>query len=242
MNKEMAVELGKNLEKLAGDWKRDLAGMGVPVIEGSLQGHGHTLVKVAKWQDEIKRFRLGDEPIAVLHIAYSDETREIIETLDLSIKLGSGNIWLNNHLVNVFVDMDDDDIDDEELYGYYQKTPEEEAAVNATAMLVAKEAVFGGFKNRDQRKDFIVSFVKKNGIANLPRDYDRDIAYLAEMIHEYGLLPSQAQALQAQGMTINDIAKKLGITKSKAQKVVAREIPENILALMSADGSNNRVN
>lgn len=241
MNKEMAVELGKNLEKLAGDWKRDLAEMGVPLVEGSLQGHGHTLITVAAWQDEIKKFRQGDERIAVLHIAYSDATREIIETIDLSIKLGSGNVWLHSHFVNVFVDMDDDDIEDEELYGYYQKTPEEEAAVNGTAMLVAKEAVFGSFKNRDQRKDFIVSFVKKNGIANLPRDYDRDIAYLAEMIHEYGLLPSQAQALQAEGMTINDIARKLGITKSRAQKVVAREIPENIQALMPADASKTRV-
>jgi hypothetical protein len=77
------------------------------------------------------------------------------------------------------------------------------------------------------------SFVKKTNIQNLPRDHEYHVACQAEIIYEFGLLPRRAKDLQNQGMSINEIAKELSITKDKAKKVVARYIPDNILELIS---------
>lgn len=237
MSKEMAVELSEGLQKLVNAWKKDLADLGLSLIEGNLLGHGHTLVEVdlTKWQDELKKFPWNEESFAVLHVEYTDEVdKNIIKAISLFIKIGSGNLWLFTNVANMFADIEDfDDDDDEDIYGYHEKTEEELAAINSTALSVAKEKIFGSFKNRGQREDFILSFVKKNKIENLPRDYEYHVACQAEVIYEYGLLPSRAKELQTQGMSISDIAKELDITKAKAQKVVVRDIPDNILELMS---------
>lgn len=125
------------------------------------------------------------------------------------------------------------DDEEEDIYGYHEITEGEQALISSTALLVAKENVFGSFRNRDQRENCIASFVKKNKIENLPRDCECHIACQAEVIYEFGLLPSRAKELQNQGMNINQIAKELSITKDKAKKVVARDIPDNILELTS---------
>jgi hypothetical protein len=97
--------------------------------------------------------------------------------------------------------------EDEEMYGHYEKTDEEKAAVNAAAIPVAKEKVFGSFRNRDQREKFVAAFARKANIEHLRRDYKFDIAYQAEQIREFGLLPSQARFLKNEGLTVNDIAR-----------------------------------
>lgn len=235
MSKEMVVEISESLKKLANTWKKDAADLGLRLINGNLLGHGHTLVKVDKWQDEIKKFHQGNESFAVLHIAYLDnEEGGAIEEVSIFIKIDSGNLWLFSSAVNPFADMDMEiDDEDEDLYGYHKITEEEQSLINSTALLIAKENVFGSFRNRDQRENFIASFVKKNNIQNLPRDCEYHIACQAEVIYEFGLLPSRAKELRNQGMSTNEIAKELNITKDKAKKVVARDIPDNILELMS---------
>ena len=244
MDKEIATIVSNSLKEVLDKWHSDIKELGLPLINGALEGEGHTLINVLNWQDEFKKFPKSDKSFAVLRVIYRGEgeleDEKIIKEFSISIKIDSGNVWLHTSVFNLLLDeldedadLDEEDDDASEDFGYREKTAEELAAINEVALQVAKEKIFGDFKNKGQRESFVVSFVKKNKITYLPEDYQYEASCRAEMIYEFGILPSQAKELQKQGMSINEIAKELSITKAKAQKVIARDTPDNILELMS---------
>jgi hypothetical protein len=180
MSRELAEKISNDLKPIIGEWEQELSRLGIVVVKGVLEGGGHTLIKVSDWKEELKKFPTSEVKLAVFEIEYfgddddddDDEgsnEAQLIESLNLSIKVGEGNIWLSCGAANVFADLYDDD----EGFGSesYGNNEEEQAAINSTALLVAKEKVFGSFRNKDQREDFVVAFVKKHKIANLPHNY-----------------------------------------------------------------------
>lgn len=154
------------------------------------------------------------------------------------IRLGTTETWIyvrDRTPVGVFIDFcearlnDGDEYDDEEGETYSDYFNDDK--INRLACIVAKATGFNLLKNRDQRKNFAKSYLKKSG-EEIDDYYLGRIAESAANIYEIGVLPLNAQTLQSEGKTESEIAKILGHTKAKIEKSLLIEVSDEYLELL----------
>lgn len=154
------------------------------------------------------------------------------------IRLGTTETWIYVRDITpagIFIDLyeeklnDGYEYDDEESETYSDYFDDDK--INRLACIVAKADGFNLLKNRDQRKSFAKSYLKKSG-EEIDDYYLGRIAESAANIYEVGILPLNARALQSEGKTESEIAKILGHTKAKIEKSLLIEVSDEYLELL----------
>ena len=207
-----------------------LSVLGIPVIDGTIRGSGHTLISCESCFLETHEPLLRQENcLAVIDVEYSGEVKEgsEIRGVAIHVRLGATNSWLYYELSLTSEDDDLEDDLDEEL------EPEVDSAVlTALALTTARSAEFGKLKNKAQRQEFVLNLLGKEEHRVVSGYHSAEIVHRAESIYEFGILPEQVRQLSSQGKSLLEISKALGLTKQKVERALLTQTPDFITEMM----------
>lgn len=163
-----------------------------------------------------------------LKISENEQDKKIYKRIKVYIRLGHSNTWLYFGFEIPEVDDDEEFLDeetdlDDEL---------EREAFISISLQVAQAHGFSNLKNKAQRLEFTKSTLPKLYPEAISDYTTREIASRAESYYELGILPSQVKILSKEGKLISIIAKELGISKQRAERALACEIPDFISELL----------
>lgn len=171
-----------------------------------------------------------------------------VELVNYNLLSKTGNVLARNNMLDLsglyaafpgeelFIEEDDDLEDEDQDDGYLVQLSSDQ--LDALAVLVAKSDGFGSLRNAGLRREFaegIVSnleFPEEWGDEWKHRDDDdaeelgfytmidySDIAYRANSIYEYGILPLAVEKMINEEKSAKSICEELGITKAKFDKL-----------------------
>lgn len=206
-----------------------------PVLMGEINNYCETVVDVGPVQlQECEALLREQGGVAVCDRKFEGES--VVEFI-LSIKLEKSDIWLRLVIPPFAYRAAQgeclDDLDEEESDWSPGPSIDPDKVVEAALWIVCEDG-FGRLKNRDQRQDFIENELRT-------KDYEGDLLYFvqeilfkAEMIFDQVVLPLRVQRMASEGLTSNQIANKLGLSKGRIDKakmaVVAQNYVDRILA------------
>jgi hypothetical protein len=229
--RKLAEVWHETLVEKVDEFKTKLASLGIPLIDGSLDGQGHTLVTCNLLDGVHDTLINQPNSIGVVDVAYWDDDleRKSMRSAVFYIRLGLSSTWLcMNFTLPLPDDLEEDYVDEEgELYEELDTE-----TVDKLGLLVAQSVGFGALKNKKQRQDFVENFLTKPEHAEVPDYHAGTISARAESLYDFGVLPKKARKLTADGKSLSEVAKLLGISKLKAERALSVEIPEFIENMM----------
>ncbi len=119
-------------------------------------------------------------------------------------------------------DCEDDEYDD-------FSREENEKEILRVGVIIAKSKGFGDLKNNDQWYMFIKDMCKDGKCWEEWKFHIGRISSAAEYMYENGVLYPICKELQEEGLTSNAIAKKVGKTKNRVEKVLKLSPPDFVL-------------
>ncbi len=217
-------------EKVDG-FRTKLAALGVPVIDGSLEGDGHTLVTCNLFDGIDDTLINQPNSFGVVDVVYWDDETELkcMRAATFYVRAGLTNTWFCSVLTLALPDDLDEEFESEVGEGDEELDPE---TISKLALLVAQSVGFGALKNQKQRRDFVENFLTKPEHAEVPDYHSGSISARAESLYDFGVLPKKVRKLIADGNALAEVAKSLGISKLRAERASAVEIPEFIEKMM----------
>ena len=233
-NDELSKTWHDAMTEVLTNCKAKLSALGIPIIEGTLRGSGHTLICCDfSYLERHENLLSQKDCIGVVDLKYSDEVNgeRRIRMLAVHVRLGNSNSWLSADISLPLIGAEDDDNggDDEEL------EPEvDSSALTTVALATARTPQFGSLKNKGQRQAVVLTLLKKKQFQEVPNYYASEIAQRAEGIYEFGVLPEQVRTLSSQGKTLTEISKELGLTKQKVEHALSVEVPDFIAEMMNS--------
>lgn len=213
--------------------KEKIEKLGIPIVFGRIGGNGGTFIVIEKADFDAYKDILGEGSICVIDTktVEADDGRILIDGFDAQVRLRTSNTWICARFENP------ESIEDGEIDGYdFGDTAPSPTidyhAINRVAIAIAKSDGFGGVvRNRELR----FSFSQPIALEAHPEWGDGMIqaaAQTAVNFWEYGVIPMRAKALKADGKSINDIAKLLGITKQRAERSIGMNDQQSMIEMM----------
>lgn len=205
----------------------------IPVVRGKFHGRGATVIYLDKpnFSQYAKLYDPNSFGVLEIHYEMSEDSSErVYAGFDAYVRLGESNAWLCVGIKPLQSEEEDDpydDLEDEEDHGE-EITQEEKERI---AVVVANSHGFRELKNREQRMAFAKPIIDKECDGKEWNTYlrpEHEIAQMAAELHELGITPMRAKALSSEGKTAAEIGKLLGISKQKAERAIAAEIPQYI--------------
>lgn len=151
---------------------------------------------------------------------------------DAKVKISGSDTWLCVGISPLreedddYSDLDDEDEDEDERREEITQKEKERIA-----FVITNTPGFRELKNQQQRQAFAKPIVE-NEIGSKEWGSLLNPAYeaakMATELYELGIIPKRAKALASAGKNALEIGKELGISKQKAERAIAAEIPQYI--------------
>lgn len=228
-NETWQIAILSTLEKT----KISLKELGIPVIMGSISGNGCCLISIESAELSDYRHLFSQGSICVITMEEfsgleNTQEKKIYSGIKIYVRLGSSNAW-------IYFEWNIPDIDcGEELFdeeaGFENELGKEDLI--SISLQVAQTRGFGILKNKSQRLEFTQAILPKLHPEAISNYTVMEIVSRSENYYELGVLPNQVRSMSNEGKTVASIAKELGISKPRAEKALACEIPEFISNLM----------
>ncbi|MBP7790411.1 MAG: hypothetical protein KA024_01110 [Zoogloea sp.] len=211
---------------------------GIPVVKGQVRGDAGTLILIPL-VDGIAAHRalIGAGSICVIDskMATADSGEPVLDGFDIRVRLGESSTWLWI-VVEALADEDDEalDDDDDDLDPAWESMQQLRTDTWArVAVLAAKSQGFGDLRNQRQRKDLCreIASVEVANVDNLPEPSEWELNSItddATDLYSLGVLPMAARRLKEEGASVAEIAKRLGISKLKAERALQAITPDAI--------------
>ncbi len=241
-------------------YRESLLTMGLPIIEGNLVQSQGFVIKIDDIEDLKAKAKQFGATLIILNITYYDESQELKSSsydavdmdtfdgediselpysIDVFVRLGESNTWLNLELPSAssFFLVDVYDFNEEEDEYEEDEAPESE---DLTIWRIEKSleiAQLDGFchlKNSDLRRHFVEDVAKKEGWYDYSLDNTMfsciSFATTAYNCYEYAILPEKTKKLHDEGKSSAEIAKLLGHTKNRIEKSLVHKISDGMLS------------
>ena len=100
-------------------------------------------------------------------------------------------------------------------------------------MKVALGEGFGSLRSRGEQTDFTKSLFEETPEEEKLKQHDLyEIATRAELFYRTGVAPTTAKSLEAQGKSIAEIARTMGISRTRVDSALETNVPVNIAKLL----------
>lgn len=217
-----------------------LAKLNIPCIEGSLQGGSIIFLKNPDFEEHKPLYGGGSICVLEKHTTWHDN-RHMLEGFSAKVRLSGSDTWLCVGISQPET-IDEDDFDDEYDDDFGSEDRREEVSQEEKeriAIIVASSHGFRELKNREQRMAFAKPIIdqelgEKEWNTYLNPAYE--IAQMSAEILNLGIIPMRAKELSLEGKTAAEIGKQLGISKQKAERAIAAEIPQYIADQLNRRG------
>ena len=101
-------------------------------------------------------------------------------------------------------------------------------------MKVALGEGFASLRSRDDQTDFSRALFEETPEEEKLKQHDLyEIATRAELFYRTGVAPTTAKSLEAQGKTVGEIARIMGISRTRVESALVTNVPFNISKLLN---------
>lgn len=227
MEKINATTWNDIISKIRQKTEESISTLGVPTIKGDVTGHGCCFIRVEEFDFSKFKNIITAGSICVINTdEASDEesSQEKLQSFNVYVRLGYTSTWLY-YGIQAPEPEDDEDF----LFGEDEEDELDKERLVDLSLQIAKTSGFGALKNKSQKFEFTQSQLPKIYPNEVSEYSAREIASRAESYYELGVLPLRAKLLQGEGKSAAEIAKALGISKPRAEKVINAEVPTHLL-------------
>jgi len=214
----------------------DLAHMSVPIIYGSFATAPPTCVLMDQLDLQALSSLLVRGSLCVIDSRIPPAPLQNDETLrDLHIyfRLGESETWLRYSVETPEYDDPDDIPEDEIDYDWRKPFSVSDKELSALAMKVALGEGFGSLRSRVEQTDYACVFFEETPEEGKLQRHDlHEIATRAELFFRTGIAPTIAKTLEAQGKTVSEIARIMGISRTRVGSALVTNVPANISKLL----------
>jgi hypothetical protein len=221
----------------------------IPIISGSIFGNGLALIHINAESDFSQVMELisaGAGSIAVVDIQKSTRKgfEQFLSEFNGYVRQGTTSTWfhrgVNNGALEESRDYDDEYAEDADEFGPERPSEEVSKVLSSVALSVARMDGFGRRKNRAQRQEMAMAMLGTPDYSEVSSVYLGEVTQRAESLFEHAVLPQQVTAMAAQGKSVSDIAKALGLSKPRIERALSAPMPEHTADIAVEDKAAGR--
>ena len=214
----------------------DLTQMSVPIIQGTFAAGPPSCILVDRLDLQAITSLLARGSLCVIDLRVPPaplQKDEALRDLHVYLRLGDSDTWLHYAVETPEYDDPDDIPDDEIDYDWRKPFSVSDKELSVLAMKVALGEGFGSLRSRDEQTDFARAlFEETPEEVKLQRHDLYEIATRAELFYRTGVAPTTAKALEAQGKNVGEIARIMGISRTRVGSALVTNVPVNISKLL----------
>lgn len=206
----------------------------IPVLRGSLHANGVAIVDVLQLDAETLSAIPDNDSLCVLEDEV--QAKNSFEDLHIYLRMGKTNTWVHYCLENPDSALEEDFDEDEpgwQLPERYSNPTVDDKITKILAVKVARSDGFGRLRNAEERRRTTEAILIDDPTYALNARDIWDIAEEADSIFRLGVLPSTTKLMSAQGKSISEVARALGVSKLKTEQALEAVIPKYIGKLLS---------
>jgi hypothetical protein len=148
-------------------------------------------------------------------------------------RLGESQTWLYHSIETPAYDDADDVPEDEVDHDWRKPFSISDKELSALAMKVALGEGFGSLRSRSEQTEFAKSLFEETTNEGELEQHDLyEIATRAELFYRTGVAPTTAKSLEAQGRSIAEIARIMGISRTRVDSALETNVPLNVAKLL----------
>ena len=214
----------------------ELAGLSVRIIRGTFATEPTNCILIEEFDLSSISPLLTPGSLCVIDLKIPPAPLQndvTLRDLHVYVRLGESQTWLHYSIETPEYDDPDDIPDDEVDYNWQKPFSISDKELSTLAMKVALGEGFGSLRSRGEQTEFARALFEETPDEGKLKPHDlHEIATRAELFFRKGVAPTTAKTLEAQGKTIAEIARVMGISRNRVDSALETNVPVNIAKLL----------